>query len=250
MKKNLTVKTVDQLTVLLGLVAEASVKEAMSEMSDEKRLQSKVSDELEDFRAPEDSEEKEDLDDEEVEEAEDEPEAADKDAKKPQAVIKLKKDLTKLGSANPTPEKPSIPSAEEVMGADLGSVIKNLNKLRSGKSLKDEMTKRELNDYLKSLSSGERQSLYVFLDGLSQIMAGGVSGKEAPDPGAVGITINATAKIKKPKQAQSPSQSAPADGETKSSAEPVSTEEPKPIIVGEVAKKDEIRKTIYRLMKN
>ena len=102
MKKNLTLKTVDQLTSLLNLVAEASVKEALSEMSDEQRMQSQMSSELEDFRAPEGSDKEKDLDDEEVEEAEDE-----------DAEGEPKKDTTKLGSANPNPEKPSTPSSKD-----------------------------------------------------------------------------------------------------------------------------------------
>ena len=72
MKKSLTLKTVDQLTSLLNMVAEASVKEVMSEMSDEQKVQDQMSSELEDYRAPEDSDKEKDLDDEEVEEAEDE----------------------------------------------------------------------------------------------------------------------------------------------------------------------------------
>ena len=235
MKKNLTLKTVDQLTSLLNMVAEASVKEVMSEISDEQKVQDQMSGELEDYRAPEDSSKEKDLDDEEVEEAEDE-----------DAEDKPKKDTTKLGSANPNPEKPSTPSSKEVIGADLGGVVKSLNKIRSGKSLKDEMTKRELNDYLKSLSDGERQSLYVFLDGLSQIMAGGVSGDKAPDPGAVGITVNATTKIKEPsrkKPAMTPSALA-------KSGSALPAGQSKPIVVGEVADKSEIRRIARRLMRD
>ena len=236
MKKNLTLKTVDQLTNLLNMVAEASVKEVMSEISDEQRVQSQMSSELEDYRAPEDSGKEKDLDDEEVEEAEDE-----------EAEGKPKKDTTKLGSANPNPEKPSTPTSQEVMGADLGGVVKSLNKIRSGKSLKDEMTKRELNDYLKSLSDGERQSLYVFLDGLSQIMAGGVPGDKAPDPGAVGITVSATTKIKEPSKKSKPAMT-PSGLAKSGSAVPAG--QAKPIVVGEVANKDEIRRIARRLMRD
>lgn len=231
----MTLKTVDQLTSLLSMVAEASVKEVMSEISDEQKVQDQMSGELEDYRAPEGSSKEKDLDDEEVEEAEDE-----------DAEDKPKKDTTKLGSANPNPEKPSTPSSKEVIGADLGGVVKSLNKIRSGKSLKDEMTKRELNDYLKSLSDGERQSLYVFLDGLSQIMAGGVSGDKAPDPGAVGITVSATTKIKEPsrkKPAMTPSALA-------KSGSALPAGQAKPIVVGEVADKSEIRRIARRLMRD
>lgn len=235
MKKSLTLKTVDQLTSLLGMVAEASVREIMAEASDEQQVQAQMSGELEDYRAPEGSDKEEDLDDEEVEEAEDED-------GEPKA-----KDTTKLGSANPNPEKPSTPSSKEVVGADLGGVVKSLNKIRSGKSLKDEMTKRELNDYLKSLSDGERQSLFVFLDGLSQIMAGGVPGDKAPDPGAVGITVNATTKIKDPAAKKKPAMT-PSKLAKSGSALPAG--QAKPIVVGEIANKDEIRRIARRLMRD
>jgi len=238
-KKNLTVKSVEELTSLLGLLAEASVKEVLSEMSPEKQTQDQMSDELDDFRAPAGSNDEKDLDDEEVEEAEDDEEGEDSEAKK--------KDTTKLGSANPEPQKPSTPSSKEVMGADLGGVVKSLNKIRSGKSLKDEMTKRELNDYLKSLSDGERQSLYVFLDGLSQIMAGGVSGDQAPDPGAVGITVNATTKIKDPGKKDG---KRPATSPAAVASNDDGSNQPKPIIVGEVANKAEVMRIARRLMKD
>ncbi len=240
MKKNLRIETGDQLTALLKLVAEAtqaSVKEVISEMSGEKKAQEDMSSELEDFRAPEDSKDEEDLDDEEVEEAEDEEEGGEK---------KPAKDLTKLGSANPNPEKPSTPSDKEVIGADLGDVIKSLNKIRSGKSLKDEMTKRELNDYLNSLSDGERQSLFVFLDGLGQIMAGGVSGDKAPDPGAVGIKVNAKTKVLEPASTKK-KRMTPAGAKASASAP---AGEAQPIVVGEVANKHKIRMKVRRLMKD
>ena len=239
MKKNLRVKTGDELTALLKLVAEASVQEVLTELQGERAVQDSMSDELEDFRAPEGTsdDEENDLDDDEVEEAEDEEEGEEK--KKP------KKDLTKLGSANPNPEKPSTPDAEAVVGAGLVDVVKNLNKIRSGKSLKDKETKQELNDYLESMSEGERQSLFVFLDGLSQIMAGGVSGEEAPDPGKVGITVNAKTKIAEPKDSKkkrmTPSKVA-ADNSTPAG-------EAAPIIVGEVADKTKVRSIARRLMK-
>jgi len=244
MKKNLRIESGDQLTALLTLVAEAtkaSVKELKEEISSEKKAQEDMSGELDDFRAPDDSKKEEDLDDEEVEEAEDE-DAEGKDDKDE----KPRKELTKLGSANPNPEKPSTPSDKEVLGADLGDVVKSLNKIRSGKSLKDEMTKRELNDYLNSLSDGERQSLYVFLDGLSQIMAGGVSGDKAPDPGAVGIKVNAKTKVLEPASTKKKRMTPSAASATGS--QPAG--EAQPIIVGEVANKGTVMRIARRLMKD
>lgn len=231
--KNLIIKDGSSLSEFLQIISEELTKEALDEMQDERRVQDDMTGGLKDYQASEASDDA----DEDVEEAEDDSEEEDSD-KEP------KKDTTKLGSANPEPEKADVPSGKDLAGAGLGDVIKNLNKIRSGKSLKDEKTKKELNDYISSMADGEKQSLFVFLSGLSQIMAGGVSGDEAPDPGKVGITVNAKTKIDEPKSSKAkkaiPSKVAkagmPAGEET-------------PIVVGEVANKINLHKTVRHLMK-
>ena len=232
--KNLTIKDGASLSAFLKLISEELTLEAVGEVSDERQVQDDMVDQLKDFQASEvsDSDEEED-----VEEAEDDAEDAEDAEKKP------KKDTTKLGSANPKPEKAKTPSGEDLAGVGLGDVIKNLNKIRSGKSLKDERTKKELNDYIESLADGEKQSLFVFLSGLSQIMAGGVAGDEAPSIGDVGITVNAKTKIEKPKT----SKSKKATPSKVSSSTPAG--ENTPIVVGEVADKSKLYARVRRLMK-
>jgi len=231
--KNLIIKDGNSLSEFLKIISEELTKEALGEIQDERQVQDDLADQLKDFKASDSTDESE----EDVEEAEDESEE-DEDPKK------SKKDTTKLGSANPKPEKPDTPSGKDLAGAGLGDVIKSLNKIRSGKSLKDEKTKKELNDYISSLADGEKQSLFVFLSGLSQIMAGGVSGEEAPDPGKVGITVNAKTKIDEPKSSKSkkatPSRAAKAAGPAG---------ETTPIVVGEVANKTGLHRRVRRLMK-
>ena len=231
--KNLTLTTSKGLSRFLRIVAEASVQETLTEMSDERATQDKKSRELDDYRAPSGKKADDDEDVMDVEEAETDEEE------------KPEKDLEKLGSADPTPEKPSIPSGEEVVGTGLPDVVRFLNKIRSGKSLKDAATKKELNDYIESLADGERQSLSVFLNGLSQIMAGGVSGDEAPDPGKVGITVSAKTKITEPKSSRS--KKVTPSKVRASSSQP--SGEATPIVVGEVADKRELLKRVRRMMK-
>lgn len=232
--RNLLIKDDRSLSEFLKIISEELTKEALDELSDERDVQDDMVDQLQDFQASESS----DDDEEDVEEAEDDAEdEEDEEEKKP------KKDTTKLGSANPKPQKPQTPSGEELAGAGLADVIKNLNKIRSGKSLKDETTKRELNDYISSMAEGERQSLFVFLSGLSQIMAGGVPGDKAPDPGKVGITVNAKTKIEEPKS----SKAKKATPSKVSKSTPAG--EATPIVVGEVANKAHLYRRIKRLMK-
>jgi len=230
--KNLTIKDDSSLSEFLKIISEELTKEALGEIQDERQAQDDISDQLKDYKASESSDDTE----EDVEEAEDEPEE-DEESEKP------KKDTTKLGSANPKPSKVDTPSGKDLAGAGLGDVIKSLNKIRSGKSLKDEKTKKELNDYITSMADGEKQSLFVFLSGLSQIMAGGVSGDDAPDPGKVGITVNARTKVDEPKSSKA-KKAIPSKAATGGPAG-----EATPIVVGEVANKSSLHTRVRRLMK-
>ena len=117
--------------------------------------------------------------------------------------------------------------------ASLGDITKMLNVLRSGRSLKDPKVKSKLGTYLDGLSGSEKETLYIFITGLAEIMVDETSGKEAIDPGDAGIKINV--KADRPK----PSSDIPSK-ETGS--------ESSPIIVGEVADRSLLREKIRRLM--
>lgn len=95
-------------------------------------------------------------------------------------------------------------TAKDLVDVTLDKVVDKLNMMRSGKSANDKEVKSNLDEYFKTLSMGERQSLFVFLDALNQIMTAGVEGKEAPEPEDQGIDTEPTrlkdpSKIKKQK---------------------------------------------------
>lgn len=86
-------------------------------------------------------------------------------------------------------EKPK----KELVDITIDDVVDKLNMMRSGQSANKKEVKANLDEYFKSLSMGERQSLYVFLDALNQILTAGVDGEEAPEPqGDKGIEFKAT----------------------------------------------------------
>lgn len=224
----LHLKTSNGLSSFLEKLVEISVEEAVAPiLENERARQDAVITAAEPFAASE----SEKAEDDDVEEAEDPAEEEE---------AKAKKDTTSLGSADKTKKKAEVPGPEEVMSADLSDIVTKLNVMRSGKSLKDEDVKTALADYFESLSAGEKQSLYVFLSGLSQIMSSGVSGKAAPDPGEVGIKV-------------SPS-GAPSDSGDASTPKKDTTPSPKkstsdtPIVVGESIDKRELLKKVKSLM--
>ena len=90
-------------------------------------------------------------------------------------------DKKKKSPAKKEPIKPAQ-TAQELVDVTLDKIVDKLNMMRSGKSANDEEVKKNLDEYFKSLTMGERQSLFVFLDALNQIMTAGVEGKEAPEP--------------------------------------------------------------------
>jgi hypothetical protein len=61
-------------------------------------------------------------------------------------------------------------------------IIDKLNFIRSGKSFKDDVIKKNLDEYVKSLSRAERVALLAFLKGLSQIVTGEIQPDVAIDP--------------------------------------------------------------------
>ena len=89
------------------------------------------------------------------------------------------------------PVKPEQ-TAKDLVDVTLDKVVDKLNMMRSGKSANNKDVKKNLDEYFKSLTMGERQSLFVFLDALNQIMTGGVEGKSAPEPDEQGIDTEPT----------------------------------------------------------
>ena len=83
--------------------------------------------------------------------------------------------------------EPAVLSPEELQEIEVDDFIEQLNQLRSGKSLKDEEVRKQISDYWEKLSSSEKKALFSYAQGLSQMVAGGVPGSEAPSPGSYKI---------------------------------------------------------------
>jgi len=136
-------------------------------------------------------------------------------------------DETELASKVPKVTKKKLEKAK------LQDVVKMLNVLRSGRSLKDPPVQKKLKAYLDQLAPEQRETLYIFLTGLSEIMVGDETGKEAIDPEQVGIKITVPKKKEKEEETV-----VVKDEEEEGTAET-------PIVVGEVANKARLRR-IFR----
>lgn len=136
------------------------------------------------------------------------------------------------GKEEPKPEA-IIPDPTEIKDVTFDQMINMMNMMRSGKSTKNPDTKQSLKDYFKGLNVGERQAMFVLLSGLTQILAGGVEGKEAPDPSQVGIEINPRKDIGKGPGSQKPSAQASSTPAIKRPGQ--APDKDLPIVVGESA---------------
>ena len=121
------------------------------------------------------------------------------------------------------------PSEEKVATADVKDIVKTLNVMRSGRSTKDPEVQKALKTYIDGLTTGEQQSLFVFLSGLSQMMVGDASGSEATDPHQVGIKTKATAADEE--------ESVSVSKKKVTKKKDASEDEETPIVVGEAADK-------------
>lgn len=179
---------------------------------------------------------------EDLDEAEDEEKSEEKTSN-----LVSKKIAT--GKEEPKQPKAVIPDPTEIKDVTFAQVVNMMNMMRSGKSAKDPETKKKLGAYFKGLNPGERQALFVLMSGLTQILAAGVDGSEAPDPSQVGIEIKpkpaSKDTVSREKQKSAPkTPGAPASVGKTFDSEP---DEDLPIIVGEAADKSRILQRISRL---
>jgi hypothetical protein len=97
-------------------------------------------------------------------------------------------DETPADDAAPEASSDSKTVASETSGlgdkenVGVEDVISQLNALRSGKSLKDEVVKKNFVEYFDSLKKAERLALQTFLKGISQVLTGEVAGQAAISP--------------------------------------------------------------------
>ena len=129
---------------------------------------------------------------EEVEETE-ETEETEVDSGVPDTIDKDKetKPRSDRTGGKGTKDSPKLdtPSMKQLNKPTVGAVIDKLNALRGGRSLKDPEVKKSFSQYFDALTKNERETMLVFLTGLSQILAGVSSGTEALDPGDVGLRV-------------------------------------------------------------
>jgi len=133
--------------------------------------------------------------------------------------------------------KLATPSGQQIDKATAQSLVDKLNALRGGKSLKDPAVRKSFDQYLKGLAKQERESLFIFLTALAQILAGVVSGGEAIDPGDVGL------RVKKGETSPTKKEKVTVKVKEKEKPQGAGTEEA-PIIVGEQQQKGHIRKIL------
>lgn len=216
----------------------------------EKDRQEEMAAELKDLASPS-SKTDEDLDEADDEEKGDEkkPDAEAKPEKKPDPKEKVVSSKIATGKEEPKDPKAVIPDPTEIKDVTFNQVVNMMNMMRSGKSSKDPETKQKLGDYFKGLNPGERQALFVLLSGLTQILAGGVAGDEAPDPSAVGIKINP----RREEAPTAPSSGGPTPASSKKSppakTTPTKSTGPAPIVVGEASDRSDIKKLLIALRK-
>lgn len=83
--------------------------------------------------------------------------------------------------AAPASDAPQAPAAEK-KPITVDDIIEKINTVRSGKSIKDEDVRRELDEYVNQFNEDEKTALLAFLEGLGQILTSGIDSTEATDP--------------------------------------------------------------------
>jgi len=151
------------------------------------------------------------------------------------------------------PEEPESSSDSGAVGASFDSVVQAVNNLRAGKSLRDSSIKQQAQVYYDKLSEDERTTLLVFLDALSNIIAGQVDGKDAQDPSDPPSSIKITSGEESVETSQD-SQPSEEDEETKEDTTEDSPEETSeedttpPIKVNESQDILNLRRKVRRVM--
>ena len=181
------------------------LEQEMELSDDEKQKQAELADEIKAAGLTADGKEK-DLDEEDPEESEELDDAVE-DEDNEEADVEEEE-------IEPKP-KPDAEASEEEEGGKGGEdfevqapdaipqniqyaqIEKQVNNLRAGKSLKDKVISKELQDYFKELGVGEKQALFTYLASISAILTGGTSGEDAPRPGSLNIDISPEKKEKK-----------------------------------------------------
>ena len=223
-----------------------TLESQLSDDNEERRRQERMSKAVQKrnlHASDENTDEKNEAEEEEEVEAEEEeveaqptgvPDTIDKDAKE----TAPREDRSKGKGTKDSP-KLDTPTEKQLAKPTVGAVIDKLNALRGGRSLKDPEVKKSFSQYFESLTGNERESMLVFLTGLSQILAGVATGAEALDPGDVGLRTKDTHDDKTAKQKRRQEK---AEDKQEKSGRPGT--EAQPIVVGEAQNKYKIKKML------
>jgi len=151
-------------------------------------------------------------------------------------------------------EENSDSTESAVMGASFDSVVQAVNQLRAGKSLRDSSIKQQAQIYYDKLSEDERTTLLVFLNALSDIIAGQINGKDAQDPGDPPLSINISSEDGEAEEEAPEEESEETMTPEEESEETMTPEEPSeedttpPIKVNESQDLIQLRKKVRRMM--
>ena len=104
-------------------------------------------------------------------------EASSTDEEEEEEVVKIKSAETEVE------EKPEVVVPKKLPDVlEPESIIKSINVIRSGNSLKDAGVQERFKIYFDKLNPAEKIALKGFLDGLAQVIAGDVPGEDAVSP--------------------------------------------------------------------
>jgi hypothetical protein len=83
-----------------------------------------------------------------------------------------------------TDTESKLSDIETLKSGDVSSddIINKLNSIRAGRSFKDDVIKKNLDDYITNLNKAEKTALLAYLKGIEQIVSGQISGSDATEP--------------------------------------------------------------------
>ena len=151
-------KSTDDVEMFLKILAEESVKEATSAVSNVDPMQGRISDMLK----------------------------VDKDVYKVDAQDSQSGDVDddlSLSTKSEDDNEPTQPESDENdIEVSLDSVADAIKTLRSGRSVDDSQISAQMRTYFDRLDDQERQVLLIFLRSFAGILTGSVTGADAQDP--------------------------------------------------------------------
>ena len=170
------------LELIINEAVNSSLLEVYNDIGlneNEKLTQQRVADQINDKNLKAPTDKSEDVDEQEDEEEK----AAVKKVTKVKAAPEKEEEKVEIEVPDELPET-----------LDVKDLAKTINIIRSGGSLKDEDVFSRFNSYFGALTPAEKIALKGFLDGLAQVIAGGVPGAEARNPTRPPYNVDMSAK--------------------------------------------------------